>query len=107
MAANLWLIPKYGIGGAAFGMLLLVVTTSVGLSFVVWKHGLLSGLVVLRMQTFLVIFICSMCLLSYTALPIWLAMSFSIIGLVLIAWWLLFDESERKVLRYQLTTVMR
>lgn len=106
VVANLWLIPRFGIGGAAFGMLLLVVTTSVGLSFVVWKRGLLSGLVVLRMQTFLVIFICLMGLLSYIALPIWLAMSLSVIGLVLIAWWLLFKESERKILRFQLTTMM-
>ena len=105
-AANLWLISRFGIIGAALGMLLLVVLTSAGLSMVVWKRGLLSGQVILRIFAYLAIFTFLIVLVSYFSPPVWIALLSCVIALAFSAWWLLFEGFERKILQKQMKVLL-
>lgn len=104
--ANLWLIPRFGITGAALGMLLLVVSTAIGISVVVWKHGLLSGQVILRIFAFLTTFMCLTCLVLNSALPVWFAVLSCVIGIAFAAWWLLFEGFERRILQKHIKALL-
>jgi|GEM_PF-3685929 len=104
--SNLWLIPRLGITGAALGMLVLAVATSIGLSFVVWRCGVYSGSAILRILIFIGLFLCSTAVVVFLALPVWIAVSSCVISLSLFAWWLLFERDERQMLKTQLLAIL-
>ena len=106
VAANFLLIPRLGITGAALGMLLLVVLTSIGLSVVVWTRGLFSGQAIPRIFSFLTIFMGLTCLVIYFALSVWFALLICVAGLAFSAWWLLFEGFERKILQEKMKALL-
>ncbi len=105
--ANLWMIPRFGITGAAIGMLVLVVLTSVGVSAVVVTRSVLPGWVVKRMLVFVVGSVFLTGATTLFTIPTLIAAFGSVAGVLLLAWIYLFTVEERDALLQQARILVR
>jgi O-antigen/teichoic acid export membrane protein len=95
-AANLILIPKLGITGAALGMLVLAITTLTGLTILVQVETLVPRAVIRRILIFLSASIFYVALLLYFKAAVWFAAAIVLIAIAGTGWITLFDPPERK-----------
>lgn len=97
-ASNLYLIPRFGITGAALGMLVLAISTLVGFTILVQAKKLAPHMVIRRILIFLLSSMSCASFLLYVDLPAWLAGLIVLIAIAGIGWISLFDRHEKRYL---------
>ena len=101
-AANYWLIRKFGISGAAAGMLLLVTLTVLGLSAFAVQRRILVAAELLRFPAFLLGYSLSTAVIYFANWPLTVSVLVSGACISALSWWILFAPAERAYLRQAL-----
>jgi O-antigen/teichoic acid export membrane protein len=96
--ANLILIPRWGISGAAFGMFILALATSIGLSIIAYRERLMEPARLVRIFVFLGGYTLTAVLLLGLDIHGTFQLALFSIGLISGAWFWLFECREKEFL---------
>jgi O-antigen/teichoic acid export membrane protein len=98
LLSNLYWIPKLGIVGGAIGMLALQLSTVVGLTFLMLNNKLITPIVLMRVITFMTLFLINATLLIYLKEIAWYVLFGNVLSIMGVGWLILFKQDERSYL---------
>jgi O-antigen/teichoic acid export membrane protein len=103
-ASNLYLIPQFGITGAALGMLVLAITTLTGFTILVQAEKLVPPWIIRGILMFLLASVFYVSVLLYSNVTEWLAVLVVLVMITGTGWIFLFESADR---RYMLSQISR
>jgi O-antigen/teichoic acid export membrane protein len=96
--SNLYLIPRFGITGAALGMLVLAITTLTGLTILMMSEKLLPYTIIRRVLIFLSVSLAFVLVFLYFQLIVWFSVPLVFLAVVGAGCISLFNNAERRYL---------